>query len=53
MLAPVFPVFSCERDEGNLAGLFDCRCHDALVFGARACLAAGADFSIFGDIAPD
>jgi len=53
MLAPVFPVFSRERDQGDLAGLFDCHCHNALMFRARARLAAWPDFAIFGDIAPD
>src|SRR3990172_13091951 len=52
-LAPVFPVFSRERDECDMAGLFDCRGHDALVFGACTRLAARTDLAVFGDIAPE
>jgi hypothetical protein len=53
MLAPVFPVFSRKGDQGNLAGLFNRGCHNALMFRTGARLAAWADFAIFGDIAPD
>jgi hypothetical protein len=41
-----------ERQKRNVTGAFDGRGHHALVFGARAGLAARADLAFIGDVFP-
>ena len=44
-----FPEFSCEGEQSDLAGAFDRSRYFALVFGARASLAAWANFAVISD----
>jgi len=53
LLACIFQVPSRVGEQGDVTGLFyGCRYH-ALVFCARAGLAARADLAIFGDVLPE
>jgi len=52
-LARVFEVPSRVGEQGDVTGLLHCRRYHALVFCARASLAARADLAIFRDVLPE
>src|SRR5437867_10596391 len=51
-LAPLVKGSARERQQGNMACLFDGRGHRALMSCAGAGLSARADLTIFGDVFP-